>query len=121
MNGLELHTWRSFVDVVKNFWGNCWAENYKEFAEKLLKSLQDTGANLSIKVYFLHCHLDKFPDNCGNVSDEQGKRFYQEIKIMEEPYQRRWNKQMMADYCWAIKRDLNNIEHDNKKKRTFLS
>ena len=41
MNDLELHTWTSFVDVVKNFLGNCWAENDKVVVEKLLKSLQD--------------------------------------------------------------------------------
>ena len=45
------------------------AENYKE----LLKSLQDIGANMRIKVHFLHSHLDKFPDNCGDVSDECGE------------------------------------------------
>ena len=53
MNELELHVWTSFVDVVKNFLGNRQAENYKEFVEKLLKSLQDTGANICIKVHFL--------------------------------------------------------------------
>ena len=26
---------------------------------------------MSIKVHFLHRHQDKFPDNCGNVRDEQ--------------------------------------------------
>ena len=74
MNYLELHAWTLFVDVVKNFFGNCQDKNYKELMEKLLKSLQGICANMSIKVhFFLHCHLDKFPDNCGDVSDEQGK------------------------------------------------
>ena len=50
MNDLKLHTWTSFVDV-KNFLGNCWAKNYKELVEKLLKSLQDINANMSIKVH----------------------------------------------------------------------
>ena len=26
---------------------------------------------------------------------------------------------MMVDYNWSIKRDLNNIEHDNKEKQLF--
>ena len=58
--------------MVKNFLDNCRAENYKELVEKLLKSLQDIGAHMSINVHFLLNHLDKFPDNCGDVSDEQG-------------------------------------------------
>ena len=99
------------VDVVKNFLGNHQAANYKELVEKLLKSLQDISANMCIRIHFLHNHLDKFSDNCDNVSDEYEEWFHQDIKTMEEPYQGWWNKPIMADYCWNIKRDLNNIEH----------
>ena len=84
MNDLEISAWTSFVDMEKNFLGNHQAESHKEFLEKLLKSLQDIGTNMSIKVHFLHSYLDKFLDNCGNVSDEQGEQFYQDIKTMEE-------------------------------------
>ena len=52
MNNLELRAWTSFVDVKENFLGNRWAKNYKEFVEKLLKSLQDINANMRIKVHF---------------------------------------------------------------------
>lgn len=99
MNDLELCTWTSFVDVVKNFSGNHQAKNYKELVEKLLKSLQNTGANISIKVHFLHRDLDRFLNKCGNMSDNQGEWFRQDIKTMEERYQERWDKQMIADYC----------------------
>ena len=85
MNDLELHTWTLFSDVVKNFLGNHWGENYKELVEKPLKSLQDIGANMSIKVHFLHCHVDIFLDNDGDVSDEKRKQFNQDIKTMEVP------------------------------------
>ena len=34
------------------------------------------------KNHFIHSHLDSFPETCGDVSDEQGKRFYQDIKVM---------------------------------------
>ena len=27
---------------------------------------------MNIKVHFLHSHVDKFPDDCSDVSDEQG-------------------------------------------------
>ena len=70
---MELLAWILLVDVMKNFLGNHWAEKYKELVEKLLKSLQDRGANMSIKVNFLHCHLDEFLDNCSDMSGEQGE------------------------------------------------
>ena len=71
MNDLESCTWTLFIDVVKNLLRNCWVENYWELVEKFLKNIQDTDANMSIQVYVLHSHRDKFPDNCSNVSDEQ--------------------------------------------------
>ena len=48
MNDLELRDWILSVDAVENFWGNGRVENYKQLMEKLLKSLQDIGANISI-------------------------------------------------------------------------
>ena len=56
----------------KKFFGNRCTENYKEFVEMQLKSLQDIGFNMSIKVHFLHNHQDKFTDNSGDVSDKEG-------------------------------------------------
>ena len=84
MSDLELRALISFVDAMKNFLGNRRVDNYKELVEKLLKILQDIVAYMRIKVHFLHSHLDKFPDNCGDVSDEPGERFHQDIKIMED-------------------------------------
>ena len=47
--------------------------------------------------------MDFFPENLGDVSEEQGERFHQDIKDMEKRYQRRWNRNMMADYCYMLK------------------
>ena len=41
---------------------------------------------MSIKVHCLHSHLDRFPENLGDFSEEQGERFHQDIKVMEERY-----------------------------------
>ena len=60
---------------------------------------------MSIKVHFLFSHLDKFPKTVGSVSDEQGERFHQDLMTVEERYQGRWDRHMLADYCWSIKRD----------------
>jgi len=54
-------------------------------------------------VHFLHSHLADFPENLSAVSDEQGERIHQDLKIMEVRYQGRWYVHMMADYCWSIK------------------
>jgi len=34
---------------------------------------------MSLKIHFLHSHLDFFPSNLGDFSDEHGERFHQDI------------------------------------------
>ena len=35
---------------------------------------------MSIKMHYLFSHIDRFPENLGAMSDEQGERFHQDIK-----------------------------------------
>ena len=111
MNVVEARVWKAFSTVVHNFLGNKKADNYKEIVEELLLSLQDLGCRMSIKVHYLHSHLSEFPANLGDVSEEQGERFHQNVKVMEERYQGRWNCNMMADYCWSLMRDAPHAVH----------
>ena len=121
MNMIEKEAWFAFVDVVKKFLGNNKADDYEEIVERMLKSFQILGCNMSIKIHFLFSHLGEFPENLGLVSDEQGERFHQDLKVMEERYQGRWDVNMMADYCWTIKRDNPIQQHARKSnKRRFL-
>ena len=100
----------------KNFLVNHQTQDDKELVEKLLKILQGIGANMSIKVHFLYSNLDKFPNDCGDVSNEQGERFHQDIKIMEECNQGRWDKRIN----WQLVN--NNTEHDRQlRKRKLLT
>ena len=76
---------------------------------------------MSIKMHFLSSHLDYFPDNWGDLSEEQGERFHQDIRVMEERYQGRWDVNMLADYCWCLKRNVRASEHKQKSlKKPFL-
>nr|CAH7763855.1 unnamed protein product [Callosobruchus chinensis] len=61
--------------------------------------------NMSLKVHFLHSHLDFFPENLGAVSDEHIERFYQDIPKMEKRFSGKWNASMLTEYCWFLGRD----------------
>lgn len=65
----------------------------------MLALYQKLGCNISLKIHFLHSHLDFFPENCGAVSDEHGERFHQDISKMEKRYAGKWSPAMMADFC----------------------
>ena len=77
---------------------------------------------MSIKLHYLQSHLDLFPDNLGVVSEEQGKKFHQDIKVMEDRYQGRWDSHRMSDYCWSLMRANPDALHKRAStKRKFTS
>jgi hypothetical protein len=95
----------SFKNVCEHFFGNNRADNYKLFIDNLLQAYQNLGCNMSLKIHFLHSHLDFSPHNRGHVSDEHGERFHQDIATMEKRYQGRWKPSMLADCCWTLIRE----------------
>lgn len=76
MTEFELNAPCSFVEVVQNFLGNHKVENYTELVENMRSSFNILGCKMSITVYYLHSYLDRFPENLGDFSKEQGERFH---------------------------------------------
>lgn len=75
--------WESFMFVVIGFLGNKKDTNYKSTTLNMLEKFRILGCNMSIKVYFLHLHLDYFPENLKAINEKKSKRFHQHIKEME--------------------------------------
>lgn len=117
LNKNELNAWNSFKDVSAGFLGNTKSKNYKKLVSKLITNYKTQGCLMSLKLHFLHSHLDFFPANLGDMSDEQGERFHQDILCMEKRYQGRWDPSMMGDFCWFLQRDKRNCAY--KRKSTF--
>jgi hypothetical protein len=117
---VELRAWTSFKSLCDNFLGNKKVDNYGEIVKRLLTTFQKLGARMSLKIHFLHSHLDFFPSNLGDVSDEMGERFHQDISQMEKNYQGKWNANMMGDFCWMLKKETPAGEHSRSGKRKFL-
>ncbi|KAI6648376.1 hypothetical protein LOD99_12185 [Oopsacas minuta] len=95
MTEVEAAAWYSFVDVVKGFLGNTKVANYQNLVEGMLKNFHSLGTRMSIKFHYLYSHLERFPENLGDLSEEQGERFHQDIRMMgrshvgrllQEPY-----------------------------------
>ena len=121
MSETERNAWQAFKSVVSNFLGNKKSSEYVLIAQKLMQSFKALGARMSVKMHFLTSHLDYFLDNCGDYSEKQGERFHQDIRTMEERYQGRWDINMLADYCWCLKRDLSGEKRKRKSlKKSFL-
>jgi hypothetical protein len=104
MKPVEKRAWCSLRNVVNGFLGNSKSDNYKQLVHDLLLRYKQLGCRMSLKLHFLHSHLDFFSDNMGDISEQHGERFHQDIKVMEERYQGRWNASMMGDYVWNLMR-----------------
>ena len=110
--------WLSFKRICKDFLGNHKAANYQYI-------LQDLGQGCGMQ-YESENPLSGvtrgffFPENLGELSDEHGERFHQDIMAMEKRYQGKWNSSMLADYCWTLKRDVPYLTSNTGKNHTPL-
>ena len=70
---------------------------------------------MSLKIHFLHFHLDFFPDSLGDISDEQREGLHQDLQKIEKSYQGFWDEGILSDYCWFLIRET---DQNNYKRRS---
>jgi len=76
------NAWRSLTAVIEDFLGYFKAPNYYDLSKKLLNSYEKLGCNVSVKVHFLHSHVNYFPENLEAIIEEQGVSSHQDIKTI---------------------------------------
>ena len=80
MSDIERIAWQAFRMIVKGFLENHRRDDYAMVLSNLIESYQKLGCRMSLKLQFLHSHLDFFQDNLRNVSEEQVKGFAKKSK-----------------------------------------
>lgn len=117
----EKKAWESFIQVKQKFLGNFKDPGYAGIVSNCITNFQVIGCLMSLKIHMLDSHLDWFPDNLGDFSEEQGERFHQDITQMEKRYQgfETENVNMLADYCWNLKRDDQQVHKRKALTRSF--
>ena len=114
------NAWRSFTAVVENFLRNFKALKYDNLLKQLLNSYEKVGCNMSVKIHFLHSHVNNFSENLEAWWKSKEESFHQDMKTMGKRYQGRWNTNMMAGYCWYWKREVAGSSYSLKtQKRHF--
>jgi hypothetical protein len=116
----QSRAWVAFRSLCVNVLGNNLATGYKAIVRELLDSYAALEVHMSTKIHFLNSHLDELMKSkrpLGEVSDEQGERFHQDVAYMEKRYTSSTSKvEMLADYCWTLRSD-DSTEHSRKRKR----
>ena len=77
----------------------------------MVDNFHNLGCRMSVKLHFLHAHLDYFPENLGDLSEEHGERFHQDIKEFEKRYSGKWSANFLGDYCWSLVRETENRQN----------
>lgn len=120
LNNTELRAWNSFEVLCKNFLGNYKNPDYVAVVHEFLTAYSKMNCNMSIKIHFLHSHLDFFPHNLGKYSDEQGERFHQELAAMEKRFEGKNRLNMITKYCWSLKRATEDTDYIKKRPRQYF-
>lgn len=81
----------------------------------MVRSFGEMGVNMSLKIHFLDSHIDFFPSNLGDFSDEHGERFHQDLATIENRFKGKNTCHMLAEYCWTLCRDTNTIHKRQQK------
>jgi hypothetical protein len=89
MNAREKEAWTAFRSVTENFLGKNKDPNYKNIVETMLENFKKLGCNMSVKVHFLHSHIEYFPENLGLLVKSRVKDF---TRIL-----RRWRRGTRGD------------------------
>ena len=86
-----------------------------------MDSYEQLGCDMSLKMHFLFSHLDFFPLYCGDVSNEHGERFHQDISVMQHRYKGKWSAAMSGGYCWMMKIDASETKYYRQAKRHVIT
>ena len=122
LNEVEKKAWTATVAVINNFLGNKKAENYEELIRNVIEAYREMKVNMSLKIHLLCDHLDFFPSNLGDFSDEHGERFHRDMATIEERFKGKDHRHMLSEYCLSICRDTDteNLKRQTKRPR-FLT
>ncbi|GBN08441.1 hypothetical protein AVEN_189074-1 [Araneus ventricosus] len=117
----EKAPWLAFKSVCTHFLGNKQAQNYEDLVGDMVKCFRVVGCNMSLKLHVLDSHLNFFPRNLGAISDEHGERFHQYISMYEKRFSGRWNRSLLAAYCWYVIRDTQSDAYMRKRTKNHFS
>ena len=101
MTSAQKREWISFKNVIEQILRNDKSPDWKKEVSGMVDSFQKLKVLMSLKFHFIDIHAEYFPEIFGDYRKEQGKRFHQDIKVIEQRYQGRWDENTMTTVrCW---------------------
>lgn len=101
----ESNAWDCIKAVIEKVLGIHRDENWRIYIQNMLDALHIINVHMSLKIHFLHCHMDKFAEQSPTESDEQGERFHQVTARLEHWYSGKKLDALLGDICWNLQQD----------------
>ena len=98
----HLRAWNALKAVIEGVLGKNRVppNEVKKIVDDLLLHYERIGASMTLKLHFLHFHLDAFLRQLPQESDEQGERFHQITRAMESRFKGKKLDALLAEVCW---------------------
>ena len=102
LNALDLRAWHAFKWICSNFFEN-FKSNSNQGVAELLVAYKEMECCISLKMHFLHSHLEFFPENLRAVLVmSRVKNFAKISNLWKKRYKGVWDEGMMGDNCWML-------------------
>lgn len=82
----EAEAWKGIKGVIHGVLGKRRSQNYQTSVHNMLGYFEAIGVNMSLKIHFLHYHLNTIETQRATESDEQGERYHQVALPFEKRY-----------------------------------
>uniref|UniRef100_A0A336KP55 CSON011970 protein n=1 Tax=Culicoides sonorensis TaxID=179676 RepID=A0A336KP55_CULSO len=119
----EKDAWLGFNQLCSNVFGNFKSPKFLTLVKDMVLKFKKCDVKVSPKLHLLINHIDRFPANLGDFSDEQGERAHQDFKNVEMRFTKKGktsNISAMADFLWLRMREKKTQYKKSKGGKTIF-
>jgi len=109
----ELVAWACVKAVIQKALGGQRSEDWRIHIEKMITAFHRLGVSMSLKIHFMHCHVEKFAQQSPAESDQHGERFHQVTASLEHWYSGKKLDSLLGDICWNLQQEIEETEDDD--------
>lgn len=73
----EKDAWNAIKKLIDGFFGKHRSTTFRDDVKEMLRNFDLIGVHMSLKIHYLHYHLDYFARQLSTKSDEQSERYHQ--------------------------------------------
>lgn len=102
----ELVAWNAIKNVIHNCLGIVRSPNFRQLINEMLAAFEIINVHMSLKIHFLHAHVNELEQQLSTESDEHGEHFHQVAAPVEDRYKGKKLTSMLGELCWNLSEEI---------------